>query len=66
MALVIAGSAFIVLGVSVGQITANGYLAPSFRRSVFGRETARAGQYRAAFVFVLWGIFCFVIAFHLK
>jgi hypothetical protein len=61
-----AGCAFIVAGVSVGQVTANGYLAPSFGASVFRRESVREHQYRAAFVLVLWGIFCIVVAFHLK
>jgi hypothetical protein len=65
-ALISAGCGFVVTGVGVGRLTADGYSVPSFAASAFWRESRRANQYRAAFVLVLWGIFCAVMAFHLK
>lgn len=66
LSLGLAGCAFAVAGVSIGQLTANGYVAPAFGKPLFGWQSVRDKQYTAAFVLVLWGIFCVAVAFQLK
>ncbi len=61
-----AGCALAATGLSLVQLTANGYIAPWFGEWPFGRDSARAKQYGAAFVLALWGIFCIVAALQSK